>query len=65
MKVRVTHEITDDERLGIGAIQTAKLQPATREQIEDYITEVVDTALAPVRGKVSAFYEKLAADLKV
>ena len=65
MKVRVTHEITPDERLGIGAIKSGKLQAATREEMEDFISELVETALGPVRTKVEGFYDKLIEDLKV
>ncbi len=52
MKVRVTHEVDDSERLAIGAILTGQLIPATREQVDEYAKGLFNEAVTEVATKL-------------
>lgn len=41
MKTRVTIELTDDQRVAVGLMETGKMAPASRDEIISFVTEVV------------------------
>jgi len=40
MKVQVSIELTDDQRIAVGLLETGKMAPASREEVRSYITQV-------------------------
>jgi len=63
VKIRVTFELTDTERVVIGAIKGGQLQPATREQVEAYAREIVEAALTSGVRKLEAVQAQLVTDI--
>ena len=45
MKVQVTFEIDDNQRLAIGVRETGRFVPATRNECRDYLTEAANSKL--------------------
>ena len=40
MKVQVSIELDDDQRIAVGLLETGKLVPASREEVRSYVTQV-------------------------
>lgn len=49
MKIRVTFDIDDTERIAISVLNTGEFKPAPRADLEAFIEEVVFNSLAKVR----------------
>ncbi len=70
MKVRITFDISDDQRLGIGAISWGEdptereLRPASREEIVDFIEGIVDSRLNDVGDTYRQAMDEVVARLK-
>jgi len=63
VKVAITFDITDNQRLVIGAISTGKIQDATREQIRDYVTGLTGYALQTAVARLELFQDEMAATI--
>jgi len=40
MKVQVSLELNDDQRIAVGLLETGKMVPASREEVRSYVTQV-------------------------
>ena len=40
MKVQVSIELSDDQRIAVGLLETGKMVPASREEVRSYVAEV-------------------------
>jgi hypothetical protein len=65
MKVRVTFEITDTDRIAISVAQGKGFTPAPREDIEAYVTGVVTNRLDQIGEAFTEATDKLLEQLKV
>ena len=63
MKVAITFDITDNQRLVIGAISTGKIQDATRDQIRDYVTGLAGYALETAVARLERFQDEMAGQI--
>ena len=54
MKVQVTIEIAEDERIGIAAIVSSEFRPASRVECRNWASGVLEGALSPIGNEVSA-----------
>ena len=45
MKVSITLELDDDQRVAVGLIETGKFVPAKREQVREFVTGLVMAAI--------------------
>lgn len=69
MKVRITFDITDDQRLGIGAIawgedpEQRELKPASREEIVGFIENIVHSRLDDVGSTYRQAMDEIVARL--
>ena len=63
IKVRTTIDYTDAQRIVIGAIKAGDLKPATREQIDEYVCEVMSAALAVGVRKLEQVQAQLVQDI--
>ena len=54
MKVQLTIEIAEDERIGIAAIVASEFRPASRVECRDWASGILEGALNPIGDEVSA-----------
>ena len=63
MKVQITIEVSDEERIGIGAVVNSTFAPASRSDVRQWVTDVVEASLSPISTAVEAQRESLVATL--
>lgn len=63
MKVRVTFDVTDQQRLGIGAATSGQFRPATREEIDAFIEVVVTDRLNDLAAVVQRQTDEIVAKI--
>lgn len=63
MKVQITADVTDDQRIALGLIDTGLFIPAKREQIRPVLEEVLSVYLADIGREVTAQKDELRREL--
>ena len=59
MKVQISIEISDDERIGIGVVVNSTFRPASREDVRLWGEAILERALEPVGNAVDHNREAL------
>lgn len=52
MKTQVTIELTDEQRLAVGLLETGKMIPATRDEVRSYVTEITMASVNTATGAI-------------
>ena len=63
MKVAVTYELSDTQRVAVGAITRGVLEPASRAEIRDYAQRIVENELATITNKLEDAQQRLVGEL--
>lgn len=59
MKVRVTFDISNNQRLGLNLLMNGKLEPANREDMEAWLHDTVDVQLTDIESKFDDAFTEL------
>lgn len=59
MKLRITHEVTDNQRTALNVALNGKFTPLPREDLEGWLTETIEVELSALE----ATFDELTAEL--
>jgi hypothetical protein len=65
MKVQVTIEVSDDARIGVAVVEADKFRPATRIEVRDWATAILDDQLEDLEGRVKGYRAEILKELKI
>ncbi len=64
MKVNVTIELDEDERVAVGLLETGKFVPASREQTRNYVSNVVMSSVGVATNIVVSQRKRIAEEIR-
>ncbi len=64
IKVQVTIELDENQRIAVGLIETGKFTPATREEVRSYVLETTMASVNVATSIVVEQRDKIAARIK-
>ncbi len=64
MKVQVTIELDDDQRVAVGLIETGRFTPATREEVRSYVLETTMASVNVATRIVTEQRNKITDEIK-
>jgi hypothetical protein len=64
VKVQVTFDLSEDERIAIGVAETQQFKQATREEAREYLTKVAKTQLSYLSSRVTKARQIIVAEVE-
>ena len=64
MKTQVTIELSENQRIAVGLLETGKMVPATRENVRDYVTGVAMPSIETATELTNARRELIENDIR-
>lgn len=64
MKVQVSIELNDDQRMAVGLLETGKLVPASREEVRSYIAQIAMASINEATGIINTRREQIINEIK-